>query len=557
MQETAIMEEFEALLEQSFSVDTPHVKSVVKGKVISIDAGQVVIDIGFKVEGRVDLKEFAGPGEMEEVQIGDIVDVYLENVEDGSGLAVISRERARREAAWDRLEKAYDSKEIVDGTIFNKVKGGFTVDLGGAIAFLPGSQVDVRPVRDMDFLMGVRNQFQILKMDRPRNNIVVSRRAILEESRAEQRAEVVNRLQDGDVIEGIVKNVTEYGAFVDLGGVDGLLHVTDMAWGRVSHPTDVVTIGQPLQVKVIKVIRESQRISLGIKQLQEDPWSQVENKFPIGTQHTGIVTNIKDYGAFVELEPGIEGLLHVTEMLWTKKSPDPGKVVSTSQEVEVMVLSTDKDKRQISLGLKQTMENPWEIFAVNYPRGFKLSGTIRNITEFGMFIAVDDDLDGMVHLSDISWDRPGSEAIKDYSKDDVIDVVIIEVNVKEQRIALSIKSLREDPFLEAISGLARGKTTEVTVTGIQDNGIEVNCNGYKAFIRRAELSRERDQQRPEKFATGQKIGVLVSSIDRDARRIGLSIKEMEAAEARDAVSKYSSDQSKSVLGDVLGDALHR
>ena len=551
------MEEFEDLLEQSFSTDTPKVKSVVKGKILSMDAGQAVIDIGFKVEGRIDLKEFNGPSGPEEVEVGDEIEVYLDNVEDGTGLAVISRERARREAAWDRLQKAFDSKDKVEGAIFNKVKGGFTVDLGGAVAFLPGSQVDVRPVRDIETLMGVKHEFMILKMDRPRNNIVVSRRVILEESRAEQRAEVVNRLQDGDVIDGIVKNVTEYGAFVDLGGVDGLLHVTDMAWKRVANPTDVVSIGQNLQVKVIKVVRETQRISLGLKQLQEDPWITVGDKYPKESRHIGHVTNITDYGAFVELEPGVEGLIHVSEMSWTKKNIHPGKIVSTSQQVEVMVLDIEWQRRRIALGLKQTVQNPWEAFAADYPPGTRMTGKVRNITEFGMFVGLDHDIDGMIHLSDLSWNRPGSEALKDYHKGDEIEVMVNDVDIGNQRINLSVKGLSEDPYIEAISGLAKKQVVTVTVTGVQSNGIEVNCNGYKAFIRRMDLSRDRTEQRPDSYHIGQEVEAMVTSIDRSTRKIGLSIREIEAEETRQAISKYGGEDSKIVLGDVLGSALGR
>ena len=420
MAHSASMEEFEALLNESFEMDTPEEGSVVKGKVIAIEAGQAIIDVGYKMEGRVELKEFANPGEAPEVSVGDEVEVYLRQVESSKGEAVISREMARREEAWDRLEKAYAGDARVDGAIFGRVKGGFTVDLGGAVAFLPGSQVDVRPVRDAGALMGLKQPFQILKMDRRRGNIVVSRRAILEESRAEQRAEVVGNLTEGMAVDGVVKNITEYGAFVDLGGVDGLLHVTDMAWRRVNHPSEILTIGETIHVQVIKINKDTHRISLGMKQLQEDPWDLVAGKYPLESVHMGIVTNITDYGAFVELEAGVEGLVHVSEMSWTKKNVHPGKIVSTSQEVEVMVLEIDGVKRRVSLGLKQTQRNPWEVFAETHPEGTEVEGEVKNITEFGLFIGLEGEIDGMVHLSDISWDERGEDAIQNYRKGDTV-----------------------------------------------------------------------------------------------------------------------------------------
>jgi len=453
---TNAMAEFEALLNESLEIDTPQEGTVVKGRVIAIEAGQAIVDVGYKMEGRVDLKEFANPGETPEVAIGDEVEVYLERVENSRGEAVVSREKARREAAWDRLEKAFEKEQRVEGAIFGRVKGGFTVDLGGAVAFLPGSQVDVRPVRDAGPLMGLKQPFQILKMDRRRGNIVVSRRAILEESRAEQRAEVIGKLAEGQVLDGVVKNITEYGAFVDLGGVDGLLHVTDMAWRRINHPSEVLSIGQNLKVQVIKINKETHRISLGIKQLQADPWDAVEQNFPLGSVHKGRVTNITDYGAFVELEPGVEGLVHVSEMSWTKKNVHPGKIVSTSQEVEVMVLEIDSAKRRVSLGLKQTQRNPWEVFAEAHPAGSTIEGEVKNITEFGLFVGLDGDIDGMVHLSDLSWDQRGEEAIQNYRKGDIVQAAVLEVDVERERISLSVKALGADTFSDAVDGVKRG-----------------------------------------------------------------------------------------------------
>jgi small subunit ribosomal protein S1 len=445
----------------------------------------------------------------------------------------------------------------VDGAIFGRVKGGFTVDLGGAVAFLPGSQVDVRPVRDAGPLMGLKQPFQILKMDRRRGNIVVSRRAILEESRAEQRAEVIAKLSEGDVVDGVVKNITEYGAFVDLGGVDGLLHVTDMAWRRVNHPSEIVSIGETLKVQVIKVNKETHRISLGMKQLQEDPWSIVEARFPLGSVHKGTVTNITDYGAFVELEPGIEGLVHVSEMSWTKKNVHPGKIVSTSQEVEVMVLEIDTQKRRVSLGLKQTMRNPWEVFAETHPNGTEVEGEVKNITEFGLFIGLDNDIDGMVHLSDLSWDVAGEQAIGEYHKGDVVRAVVTEVDTEKERISLSVKALAGDPFADAVAGVKRGSIVTVAVSKIEDGGIEVEFRGMKSFIRRSDLSRDRAEQRPDRFQPGDKLDVRVTSIDPKTRRLGFSVKAREIAEEKEAVEQYGSSASGASLGDILGAALKK
>ncbi len=549
------MEEFEALLEESYEIDTPAEGSVVKGKVIAIEAGQAIIDVGYKMEGRIDIKEFANPGENAEIKVGDEVEVFLRQVENARGEAVISREMARREEAWDRLEKAYEKEERVDGAIFGRVKGGFTVDLGGAVAFLPGSQVDVRPVRDAGPLMGLKQPFQILKMDRRRGNIVVSRRAILEESRAEQRAEVIGNLTEGQEVDGVVKNITEYGAFVDLGGVDGLLHVTDMAWRRVNHPSEILAIGETIKVQVIKINKETHRISLGMKQLQDDPWDIVEKTYALGTVHAGRVTNITDYGAFVELEAGVEGLVHVSEMSWTKKNVHPGKIVSTSQEVEVMVLEIDSAKRRVSLGLKQTMRNPWEVFAETHPEGTEVEGEVKNITEFGLFVGLDGDIDGMVHLSDITWEGRGEDAIADFRKGDVVQAKVTEVDVEKERISLSIKAMGGDKFADAIGGTKRGSIITVAVTKIEDGGIEVEYEGMKSFIRRSDLSRDRAEQRPERFGVGDKVDVRVTNIDPKTRKLGLSIKAREIAEEKDAVDQYGSSDSGASLGDILGAAL--
>ena len=555
MAKAATMEEFEALLNESFELDTPDEGSVVKGRVIAIEAGQAIIDVGYKMEGRVDLKEFANPGEEASLKIGDEVEVYLDRVENARGEASISREKARREEAWDRLEQAYAKEERVDGAIFGRVKGGFTVDLGGAVAFLPGSQVDVRPVRDAGPLMGLKQPFQILKMDRRRGNIVVSRRAILEESRAEQRAEVISNLHEGQVVDGVVKNITEYGAFVDLGGVDGLLHVTDMAWRRVNHPSEILSIGETVKVQVVKINKDTHRISLGMKQLQSDPWDTVADKFPIGSVHKGRVTNITDYGAFVELEAGIEGLVHVSEMSWTKKNVHPGKIVSTSQEVDVMVLEIDEQKRRVSLGIKQTQRNPWEVFAETHPAGTPIEGEVKNITEFGLFVGLDGDIDGMVHLSDLSWDQRGEDAIQNYRKGDMVRAVVQEVDVEKERISLSVKALENDTMTEAVDGVKRGSVVSVTVTAIEDGGIEVEYNGVKSFIRRSDLARDRQDQRPERFSVGDTVDARVTNIDTKTRRLGLSIKAREIAEEKEAIDQYGSSDSGASLGDILGAAL--
>ena len=555
MAQNASMEEFEALLKESFEIDTPEEGSVVKGKVIAVEGGFAIVDVGYKMEGRVELKEFADPGEAPKVAVGDEVEVFLRQVENSKGEAVVSREMARREEAWDRLEKAHTNDERVDGAIFGRVKGGFTVDLGGAVAFLPGSQVDVRPIRDAGPLMGMKQPFQILKMDRRRGNIVVSRRSILEESRAEQRAEVIGNLAEGMDAEGVVKNITEYGAFVDLGGVDGLLHVTDMAWRRINHPSEILTIGQSIKVQVIKINKDTHRISLGMKQLEEDPWSIVEAKYPLESTHKGVVTNITDYGAFVELEAGVEGLVHVSEMSWTKKNVHPGKIVSTSQEVEVMVLEIDDEKRRVSLGLKQTMRNPWEVFAESNPEGAEVEGEVKNITEFGLFVGLQGDIDGMVHLSDISWDERGEDAIQNFKKGDIVKAIVSEVDVEKERISLSIKALGGDKFAEATGNVKRGSVITVEIKSIEEGGIEVEYEGMKSFIRKSDLSRDRAEQRPERFSVGDKVDVRVTNIDNKTRKLGVSIKAREIAEEKEAVEQYGSSDSGASLGDILGAAL--
>ena len=554
---TPSRDDFAAMLEESFIERAPAEGSVVRGNIVGIENDFVVVDVGLKTEGRVPAKEFTMPGQPLQLKIGDEVEVYIERVENALGEAVLSREKARREESWTRLEKAFQDSGRVSGVIFGRVKGGFTVDLDGAVAFLPGSQVDVRPVRDVGPLMNMPQPFQILKMDRRRGNIVVSRRAVLEEKRAEERSELVASLAEGQVVQGTVKNITDYGAFVDLGGVDGLLHVTDIAWRRVSHPTEVLNVGQNVTVQIIKVNHDTQRISLGMKQLQTDPWEGVAAKYPVGARFRGKVTNVTDYGAFVELEPGVEGLVHVSEMSWVKKNVHPNKIVTPGQEAEVQVLEVDSNKRRISLGLKQCVENPWVAFAENNPPGTQLEGEIRNITEFGLFVGLPGDIDGMVHLSDLSWDKAGDEAVKDFTKGQTVQVKVLDVDPEKERISLGIKQLAADPMAK-VGSLKKGDVVTVSVAEVQDGGIEVTLEGgAKAFIRRADLARDRNDQRPERFGVGDKIDALVTQADKTGRKIGLSIKALEISEEKEAVAQYGSSDSGASLGDILGAALKK
>ena len=550
--------DFAEMLEASLLDRQSFEDNVVTGLVTAIEKDVAVIDVGLKTEGRVPLKEFATAGQPAQLKVGDKVEVFVERIENANGEAVISRDKARREEAWDRLEVQFKDEARVEGVIFNRVKGGFTVDLGGAVAFLPGSQVDIRPVRDAGPLMNIPQPFRILKMDKRRGNIVVSRRSILEEDRAEHRQEVVRELNEGDERDGVVKNITDYGAFVELApGVDGLLHVTDMSWSRVNHPSEVLGVNDTVKVKIIKINPETHRISLGIKQLQPDPWQGVAAKYPISAKFKGRVTNITDYGAFVELEEGIEGLVHVSEMSWVKKNVHPGKVVSTSQEVEVMVLEVDENKRRISLGLKQCLDNPWERFAEEHPIGSVIEGEIKNITEFGLFVGLNEEMDGMVHLSDLDWNKSGEEAIKDYNKGDMVKAKVLDVDPDKERISLGIKQVGSDP-MESVGEINRGDDVTCTVTAVETGGVEVQVGGEggpKAFIRKSDLSKDRNEQRPERFAVGDKVDARVTGFDKVSRRISLSIKAREVAEEKEAVEQYGSADSGASLGDILGAAL--
>src|ERR1041385_7289808 len=559
--ELGTRENFAALLDEALGVasGTSGLEgTVVKGHVISIENDFALIDVGLKSEGRVPLKEFAVGGAAPEIKVGDTVEVFLERMEDKNGEASLSREKARREEAWTQLEKNFQANERVTGMIFGRVKGGFTVDLNGAVAFLPGSQVDIRPVRDISPLLGSPQPVTILKMDLSRGNIVVSRRAVLEESRAEQRSELVASLKEGQILTGVVKNITDYGAFVDLGGVDGLLHVTDIAWRRINHPSEALHIGQTVNVQVVRFNPETQRISLGMKQLEADPWEGVQAKYPVGSRFKGRVTNITDYGAFVELEPGIEGLVHVSEMGWTKKNVHPGKIVSTSQEVEVMVLDVDPVKRRISLGLKQCLENPWQAFAERHPVGSQIDGEVKNITEFGLFVGLSGEIDGMVHLSDIDWQKPGEQAIQEYKKGDQVRVKVLDVDAEKERISLGIKQLTPDPVEAMAQTVKKGAVVTCTVTALTENGIEVTlADALSGFIRKADLARERSEQRTDRFAVGEKVDDNVTQIDSKTRKVTLSIKAREIDEDKQAMAEFGSSDSGASLGDILGAAISK
>ncbi|KZE15853.1 MULTISPECIES: 30S ribosomal protein S1 [Sphingomonas] len=551
-------DDFASMLDDMFGASESFEGRVVIGTVTGIENDLAVIDVGLKSEGRVPLREFAAPGQKADLKVGDEVEVYVDRVENANGEAMLSRDRARREAAWDKLETEFAKTARVEGVIFGRVKGGFTVDLSGAVAFLPGSQVDIRPVRDVTPLMDIPQPFQILKMDRKRGNIVVSRRAVLEETRAEQRSGLIQSLAEGQVIDGVVKNITDYGAFVDLGGIDGLLHVTDLSYKRVGHPSEVLNIGDTVRVQIIRINRDTQRISLGMKQLESDPWDGAGAKYPVGAKLSGRVTNITEYGAFVELEPGIEGLVHVSEMSWTKKNVHPGKIVSTSQEVDVIVLEVDQDKRRISLGLKQAQANPWEKFAEDHPVGSTVEGEVKNATEFGLFIGLDGDVDGMVHMSDIAWGISGEDALNLHRKGETVQAVVLAVEPDKERISLGMKQLERGGPVAAQAGDRLNKNAIVTVTvlEVRDAGLEVQQgdDGATGFIKRTDLGRDRDEQRPERFQVGQKFDAMVTGFDR-SKKPTFSIKAMQIAEEKQAVAQYGSSDSGASLGDILGEAL--
>ena len=554
-------DDFAAMLDDMFGGADSFEGRVVHGTVTAIENDMAVIDVGLKSEGRVPLREFAAPGQKADLKVGDEVEVYVDRVENMHGEAMLSRDRARREAAWDKLELEFSKTARVEGVIFGRVKGGFTVDLSGAVAFLPGSQVDIRPVRDVTPLMDIPQPFQILKMDRKRGNIVVSRRAVLEETRAEQRSGLIQSLAEGQIIDGVVKNITDYGAFVDLGGIDGLLHVTDLSYKRVNHPSEMIAIGDTVKVQIIRINKDTQRISLGMKQLESDPWDGAGAKYPVGAKLSGRVTNITEYGAFVELEPGIEGLVHVSEMSWTKKNVHPGKIVSTSQEVDVVVLEVDQEKRRISLGLKQAQANPWEAFAAAHPIGSTVEGEVKNATEFGLFIGLDNDVDGMVHMSDIAWGVSGEDALNLHRKGETVQAIVLDIDAEKERISLGMKQLeRGGPAAGGIAAagdrLNKNAIVTVTVLEVRDAGLEVQQgdDGATGFIKRTDLGRDRDEQRPERFQVGQKFDAMVTGFDR-SKKPTFSIKAMQIAEEKQAVAQYGSSDSGATLGNILGEAL--
>lgn len=546
-------ENFADLLNEQFG-EHGILGTVVKGTIIKVSPDFVTVDVGLKSEGNIPLREF---GTNPELKVGDVVEVLVDRYEDREGNIVLSREKARREEVWADLEKSMNAGERVNGVIFGRVKGGFTVDLNGAIAFLPGSQIDIRPIRDITPLMGISQPFQILKMDKVRGNIVVSRRIVLEETRAEARAELIDGIKEGAILDGVVKNITDYGAFIDLGGVDGLLHVTDISWKRINHPAEVLTVGQNVKVQVIRFNEDNQRISLGMKQLENDPWQAVADKYQVGEVYTGKVTNITDYGAFVELEDGIEGLVHVSEMSWTRKNVHPGKIVSTSEEVQVKILEVDPDKRRISLGIKQCMPNPWAAYIEEHPVSSVITGKIKNITEFGLFVGLTDEIDGMIHLSDISWDKSGEEAVKDYTKGQEIEAKIIDVDVEKERISLGIKQLSEDTVNEALSGLKKGDVVKAVVKATEDKGIIVEVNGMSTLIKKADLSKDKASQNPDNFKEGDEVEAKVTSLDKKNGKLGLSIKALEVEEEKKVLEEYSNTSSGSSLGDALGEALKK
>ncbi len=558
-------DDFAAMLNESLGGEDQGFEGrVVTGIVTAIENDLAVIDVGLKSEGRVPLREFAAPGQKAELAVGDKVEVFVDRIENMNGEAMLSRDRARREAAWDKLETEHTAGNRVEGVIFGRVKGGFTVDLGGAVAFLPGSQVDIRPVRDVGPLMDLPQPFQILKMDRRRGNIVVSRRAILEETRAEQRSGLIMSLAEGQIVDGVVKNITDYGAFVDLGGIDGLLHVTDISYKRVGHPSEVINIGDTVKVQIIRINRDTQRISLGMKQLESDPWDGAAARYPVDGVFKGRVTNITEYGAFVELEPGIEGLVHVSEMSWTKKNVHPGKIVSTSQEVDVAVIEVDEEKRRISLGLKQAQANPWADFAEKHPVGTEVEGEVKNSTEFGLFVGLDGDVDGMVHMSDIAWGVSGEEALNLHRKGEMVKAVVLDVDVEKERISLGMKQLERGGVAKGGAaggagggaGVNKNETVTVTVLEVRDGGLDVQVgdDGVTGFIKRTDLGRDRDEQRPERFQVGQKFDAMVSGFDR-SKKPNFSVKALQIAEEKQAVAQYGSSDSGASLGDILGEAL--
>lgn len=548
-------EDFAKLLE---TVTTSHVKegSVVKGQVVETTSEVIVVDVGLKNEGRIAVSEFQLIKGQELPKVGDIVDVYVEKVEGRRG-TVLSREKAIREESWVKLERIFEKTENIIGTIFGRVKGGFTVDLDGVVAFLPGSQADVRPIKDPTVFMGIPQPFQILKMDRKLGNIVVSRKAILEESRSEERVKMLANIKEGDVLDGIVKNITDYGAFVDLGSVDGLLHVTDISWSRINHPSEVLSFGQEIKVMVIKFNEETKRISLGMKQLDANPWENITEEFPIGKVMSGKITNIADYGVFIELKDGIEGLVHSSEIAWGKSSQNPKKLLNIGQEVEFVILDVDTERHRISLSIKKCQNNPLVKFAEQNPVGSIIKAPIRNITDFGMFVALDENTDGMIHESDISWENNGVELLKNYNKGDEVECKVLNIDIEKDRVALGIKQLREEPDqVVVVDTYKKNMVVTCVVISTNNDGVEVSVdNNATGFIKKIDLSAERSEQKSERFVEGDRIDAKIISIEKSGRRLNLSIKALEIDEREKAIKEYGSTDSGASLGDILGAAL--
>jgi len=549
-------ENFAALFEKSHAQEKRE-GTVVTGEITAFENDMAVIDIGLKAEGRVPLREFAINGQEPTLNIGDKVEVFLDKIESRTGKTLLSREKALREVSWDVLEKAMTSGAFVDGMIVGKVKGGFTVDISGIVAFLPGSQVDIRPIKDIGPLMHIMQPFQILKIDRRQGNIVVSRRAILEESRSEARNELLSQITEGQVMNGTVKNITDYGAFIDLGSIDGLLHVTDISWRRINHPSEVLQVGQTVSVMVIKYNAETKRVSLGMKQLDSNPWENIEQRYPKGSRFKGQITNITDYGVFIELEPGIEGLVHVSEISWSKTNVHPKKLVSVGQEVDFVVLDIDPSKHRISLGMKQCSDNPWQKFADTHPVNSIVEGEVKNIVEFGLFLGFEDNIDGLVHISDLTWGEDGEELLKAFQKDAKVKAKVLMIDVDKERISLGIKQLQDNPAEGAVSALKKGSAVTVVVSAVRDDGIEVTVSdGVTAFIKRGDLASDRSEQRPERFAVGDRVDAKITTVDKATHKVTVSIKALEVDDHKRAIAEYGSADSGASLGDILGAALH-
>jgi small subunit ribosomal protein S1 len=551
-------ESFAALFEESLKISDMRVGEVISAEVVRIDFNHVVVNAGLKSEAYIPVEEFKNDQGELEVQVGDFVAVAVEAVENGYGDTILSRDKAKRLASWMALENALESGDFVTGTVSGKVKGGLTVLVNGIRAFLPGSLLDTRPVKDMSPFEGKTMEFKVIKLDRKRNNVVLSRRAVVEASMGEERAKLLETLTEGAIVDGVVKNITEYGAFVDLGGIDGLLHITDMAWRRVRHPTEVVQVGQELQAKVLKFDAEKNRVSLGLKQLGDDPWHGVSRRYPTGTRLFGKVTNIADYGAFVEIEPGIEGLVHVSEMDWTNKNVAPSKVVTLGEEVEVMILDIDEDKRRISLGMKQCKANPWDEFAANHKRGDKVSGPVKSITDFGVFIGLEAGIDGLVHLSDLSWHEPGESAVRNYKKGQEVEAVVLAVDVERERISLGIKQLDVDPFTSFTTLNDRGALVSGTVKSVDARGAEIQLNAdVTGYLRASEISRDRVEDARNVLKEGDEVSAMIVNVDRKARSIQLSIKAKDSADQQEAMQRLSQASERETAGTTSLGALLR